>query len=143
SSRHMEKPMAGLMPGTKVRFGAYGDDPKAFDILLRLHGEEEARRVYKWLALRARKLVGHRLARPGIQALAKTLIERREMTGREAYSVIGEANRRAYLCRMSQAMSNRRDCLGNGLIPLPKCRIIRQFSLRRSAPRSLAAGANR
>jgi len=92
----LEEPMAGLMPGTKVRFGAHGDDPEAFDILVRLHGEEEARRVYQWLALRARNLVGHRLARPGIQALAEALIEKREMNGKEVYSVICEANRRAY-----------------------------------------------
>ena len=92
----LEKPIAGLTPGTKVRFGAHGDDPEAFDILVRLHGEEEARLVYRWLAQCARNLVRHNFARPGNKALAEALIEKREMSGREVCSVISEANRRAY-----------------------------------------------
>ena len=83
-------------PGTKVRLRAHGDDPNAFDILMRLHGEEEARLVYRWLALRARHTVEHSFARPGIKALAEALIEKREISGRAVRSVISEANRRAY-----------------------------------------------
>jgi len=90
----LEKPLAGLMSGTKVRFGAHGDDPEACDILMRLHGEKEARLVYRWLALRARDLVKHNFARPGIEALAKALVEKRQMSGKEAREVIAEANRR-------------------------------------------------
>src|SRR5438876_11516359 len=48
----------------------------------------------KWLALRARHLVKHDAARPGIEALAKALIERRELSGTEACKVIVEAKRR-------------------------------------------------
>ena len=89
----LKKPMAGLKAGTKVRFGARGDVPSAFDILCRLHGEDEAQLVYRWLALRARNLVKHNFARPGIEALARALIEKREMSGKEACKVIVEANR--------------------------------------------------
>jgi hypothetical protein len=48
----------------------------------------------QWLALRARHLVKHDAARPGIEALAKALIERRELSGTEACKVIVEAKRR-------------------------------------------------
>jgi hypothetical protein len=92
----LKKPMFGLAAGTKVRFGATGDDPSAFDILCRLHGEDEAQHGYAWLALRARHLVKHNFARPGIEALAKALIERRELSGTEARQVIAEANRREF-----------------------------------------------
>jgi hypothetical protein len=87
----LKKPMFGLAAGTKVRFGAHGDEPSASDILWRLHGEEEARLVYRWLALRARRLVKRNFARPGIEALAKALVEKRDMSGREACKVIGSA----------------------------------------------------
>jgi hypothetical protein len=91
----LKNPMAGLKPGTKVWFGATGDDPKALDILCRLHGEDEAQLVYRWLALRARHLVEHNIARRDIEALAKALIERRELSGTQAQKVIVEANRLA------------------------------------------------
>jgi hypothetical protein len=91
----LKKPMAGLKAGTKVRFGARGDVPSAFDILWSLHGEDEAQLVYRWLALRARNLVKHNSARPGIEALAKALVEKREMSGKEACNVIVEANCRS------------------------------------------------
>jgi hypothetical protein len=90
----LKKPMFGLAAGTKVRFGAHGDVPSAFDILSRLHGDDEAQLVYRWLALRARSLVKHNFARPGIEALAKALVEKREMSGKETRKVIVEANRR-------------------------------------------------
>ena len=90
----LKKPMFGLKPGEKVILGACGDEPDAFDILMRLHGEDEARLVYQWLALRARHLVEHNFARPGIRALAEALIKKREMSGKEAFKVIVEANRR-------------------------------------------------
>jgi hypothetical protein len=91
----IKKPVAGLKRGTKVWFGARGDAPEAFDILCRLHGEEEAQVVYRWLSLRARHLVEHNFACPGIQALAEALVEKREMSGKEATKVIVEANRRS------------------------------------------------
>jgi hypothetical protein len=97
----LKKPMFGLAAGTKVRFGATGDDPSAFDILCRLHGEDEAQLVYRWLALRARHLVKHSFARPGIEALAKALIERRELSGTEARKVIVEANRREFEIKLA------------------------------------------
>ena len=90
----IKKRIAGLKPGTKVRFGATGDTPQAFDMLCRLHGDEEAQLVYEWLTLRARRLVGHASARPGIEALAKALVKKREMSGKEAHKIIVEANRR-------------------------------------------------
>ncbi len=80
----LKKATGGLKAGTKVRLGADGDVPTAFDILCRLHGDDEAQLVYRWLTLRARHLVKHNFARPGIQALAKALIERRELSGTEA-----------------------------------------------------------
>ena len=91
----IKKPFKGLKPGTKVWFDAHGDTPDAFDILCRLHGEDEAQLVYRWLALRARHLVKHDFARPGIEALARALVEKREMSGKEACKIIGEANRRS------------------------------------------------
>ena len=90
----VKKAMWGLKPGTKVRIGAKGDAPTAFDILSRLHGEDEAQFVYRWLAMRARHLVEHNFARPRIKALAEALIEKREMSGKEAFKVIAEANLR-------------------------------------------------
>ena len=87
----IKKPIANLKPGTKARFGATGDAPEAFDILCRLHGEKEAQLVYRWLTLRARRLVSHPFARPKIEALAKALVEKREMSGKEAKKVTVEA----------------------------------------------------
>jgi len=87
----LRKPMFGLKPGEKVIFGACGDVPNAFDILMRLHGEEEAQIVYQWLAMRARHLVEHNFARPRIKAIAEALIEKGEMSGKEALKVISEA----------------------------------------------------
>ena len=52
----------------------------------------------EWLALRARHLVKHDAARPGIEALAKALIERRELSGTEACKVIVEASAVAHPC---------------------------------------------
>ena len=90
----IKEPISGLKLGTKVWFGATGDDPKAFDILCDLHGQDEAQLVYRWLALRARRLVEHPIARRDIEALAKALVEKREMSGKEACKVIVEANLR-------------------------------------------------
>jgi len=84
----VEKRMRGPR---KVRFGAIGDVPLAFNILYDLHGEDEAKLVYRWLALRARRLVEHPIAHRGIEALAKALIERRELSGTEARKVIHDS----------------------------------------------------
>jgi len=102
-----KKPISGLKPGTKVWFGASGDVPEAFDILCRLHGEDEAQLVYQWLALRARNLVKHDFARPGVEALAKALVEKREMSGKEARKVIAEANRRRASLLMAKHYDSR------------------------------------
>ena len=88
---------AKFMPGSgSKRYVIGGDAHDVTDILSRFHPEDEMQLVYRWLAWRARNLVGHRFARPGIEALAKALIEKREMSGKEARSVIAEANRRAF-----------------------------------------------
>jgi len=87
----IKKSLAGLKRGTKVI--TRGDVHYAFDILCRLHGEDEAQLVYRWLQLRARNLVKHNFARPGIEAVAKALIEKQQMSGKETCAVIVEANR--------------------------------------------------
>jgi hypothetical protein len=81
-----------FMPGSKFRSSARQDVRVAKQILRRLHPEDEAQLVYGWLVLRARHLVvDDSFARIGIEALAQALIEKREMSGKEARRVIEEA----------------------------------------------------
>ena len=81
-----------FMPGSKFRPSARQDVRVAKQILGRFHPEDEAQLVYRWLVLRTRHLVGDDLlARIGIEALAEALIEKREMSGKEARRVISEA----------------------------------------------------
>jgi hypothetical protein len=81
-----------FMPGSKVRSSARQDVWVAKQILRCFHPEDEAQLVYRWLVLRTRHLlVDHPFARPSIEALAAALIEKQEMSGKEAKRVIGEA----------------------------------------------------
>ena len=83
---------ASFHAGSKVRSSARQDVWVAKQILRCFHPEDEAQLVYRWLVLRTRHLlVDDPFARPAIEALAAALIEKQEMSGKEAKRVIGEA----------------------------------------------------
>ena len=59
-----------------------GDEAIAAELLLRLHGEERERNcAFKYLEARARNLVNHQWRM--IEALAKALLERQSLSGKE------------------------------------------------------------
>ena len=66
---------------------ANGDEAIAAELLLRLHGEEKERNcAFKYLEARARNLVNHRWRM--VEDLAKALLERQSLTGKEVGDVL-------------------------------------------------------
>jgi len=80
-----------LAPNRNVRLGMAGDLDAVYDLLLRIYPENEARHVFKWLRTRARNMVGSRVHRKMIRDLAKALVSKREMSGKEAEIVLRES----------------------------------------------------
>ena len=64
-----------------------GDEAIASELLLRLHGEERERNcAFKYLEARARNLVNHHWRM--IEDLAKALLKRQSLTGKEVGDVL-------------------------------------------------------
>ena len=76
-----------LSPQSVKSRDANGDEAIASELLLRLHREERERNcAFKYLEARARNLANHHWRM--IEALAKALLERQSLTGKEVRAVL-------------------------------------------------------